>query len=116
MSAPDGPAGADGTDVQAPRREPPWSRGDGGPLDRPNPMRLRGFVPVDELEPVVVPGRGARTSDRPAAPARNARRRRDGLGTARSKVVSRLPAASENVGGVVDDWETRVSLFGEADG
>ena len=62
-------------------------RGDGGPLDRPNPMRLRGFVPLDELDAV-----------EPAAPTQ----------TPEPRVVPpRLLAEG------VDDWERRVSLFGE---
>lgn len=59
-------------------------RGNGGPLDRPDPMRLRGFVPIDELTP-------------PAAPE-----------------VPALPP--QVLADAAEPWETRTSLFGDADG
>ena len=76
-------------------------RGDGGPLDRPNPMRLRGFVPVQELESEP----GAPDPDPRAARAVRPRRVRP----ARPAVGARKHPTP------VDDWEARVSLFGEPD-
>ena len=66
------------------RRTAAVVRGDGGPLDRPDPMRLRGFVPLDELarpEPLETP-----SSPPPA-------------------ILADAPQG----------WETRTTLFGDAE-
>ena len=76
-------------------------RGDGGPLDRPDPMRLRGFIPIEELES------SARPDAAVAPEPRTSRRKPTPVAAPPVKRADRpLP---------VDDWETRVSLFGEAD-
>jgi hypothetical protein len=75
-------------------------RGDGGLLDRPNAMRLRGFVPIEELaaaEAALEDG-GVR-APRPAAPERARQTRR----------APSLPVDP------LEDWERRVSLFGDAE-
>jgi hypothetical protein len=90
------------------------ARGDGGPLDRPNPMRLRGFVPVDELtlEP---PSPLASAPAPEIATIRAPEVRTPGPPDVRAPerplraVPGRLPHDS------ADEWEKRVSLFGEAD-
>ena len=94
----------------APVRELPerrsWTsvRGDGGPLDRPDPMRLRGFVPIEDLGPT-----GAVPAD--PQPARRAGRAKE-----LKRAKASTPAVRRGTRLVpVDDWETRVSLFGEAD-
>jgi hypothetical protein len=63
-------------------------------------MRLRGFVPVADVDPESGEGKEARRTKR-SRPARRAS-------------VARPPVtpADRALG---DDWETRVSLFGEAD-
>ena len=84
------------------------TRGGGGRLDRPNPMRLRGFVPLDELilEP---PGRTA-VPGAPAAPGKTAAPDAAAVPgpeqSARSAPRRVMPDSA-------DDWEKRVSLFGE---
>jgi hypothetical protein len=85
----------------APRRSWITVRGDGGPLDRPDPMRLRGFVPIEELDATKA------ELDPPTPKKRAARSRRS---TPPGPVVR-----SANRPTPVDDWEARVSLFGEAD-
>ena len=77
------------------RRPSTFVRGDGGPLDRPNPMRLRGFVPVEELalqpDPAPLEPAPPGAAGAPAMPP---------------------PVLMD----ALDDWERRVSLFGEAEG
>jgi hypothetical protein len=66
-------------------------------------MRLRGFVPIEELDAAAqVPPDGGRRSGRPST-------------TEPPSVASPPPAFAENVV-TIDDWERRVSLFGEAEG
>jgi hypothetical protein len=84
-----------------PRRSWTTVRGDGGPLDRPDPMRLRGFVPIEEVQGPEVVAEG------PPIPKRSPRPRR---GKVAAPVVRRADRPVP-----VDDWEARVSLFGEAD-
>jgi hypothetical protein len=62
-------------------------------------MRLRGFVPVEEL------AMEQRPPDRPKAPAPGP----DTRAKRRSPLRPLLPDS-------IDDWEKRVSLFGEAEG
>lgn len=90
------------------------ARGDGGPLDRPNPMRLRGFVPVDEL--TIEPPSALASAPTPEiptflAPEVRTPRPPDVRAPERPPraVPGRLPPDS------ADEWEKRVSLFGEAD-
>jgi hypothetical protein len=73
------------------RRPEAVTRGDGGPLDRPNPMRLRGFVPVDQLIPFEAVEQPSGGSGPPASPA---------------------------VGGAEgsDRWAGRTNLFDDAEG
>jgi hypothetical protein len=68
------------------------ARGDGGPLDRPNPMRLRGFVPLDELMP---PTKTVEPSV--SAPV----------------VASIQPTV---IAEPADRWAGRTNLFGDAEG
>jgi hypothetical protein len=66
-----------------------------GPLDRPDPMRLRGFVPLDELVPPA-PGNANATpapEPPPVAP----------------------PAPSPALGDPLERWEARTSLVGDAE-
>ncbi len=77
-------------------------RGDGGPLDRPDPMRLRGFVPLDQLAGPTDP-----PAPEPTKPA--AREVRD------APDASRPAFRASDRASAVDDWEARVSLFGEAE-
>ena len=90
-------------------------RGDGGPLDRPDPMRLRGFIPLEQLE---VPGQAvavnAAQESVPAPPAKAVlaakpapRRKRATVDATTTRRADRLLPG--------DDWEARVSLFGEAE-
>jgi hypothetical protein len=76
--------------------------GGGGPLDRPDPMRLRGFIPIEELE---APSAAPQTSE---PPTRRGSRRQP-----REVAAPQVRHADRPI--PVDDWETRVSLFGEAD-
>ena len=83
-------AGSDAGTERRERRPGAFVRGDGGPLDRPNPMRLRGFVPLDELlDP------SAASVEPPAS----------------SPAPASVPhaALAEPVAG----WDRRTSLFGE---
>lgn len=104
----DGPEGDAEPDVA--RRDAPahrtWVavRGDGGPLDRPNPMRLRGFVPIEDVGPSKAP---AATPDGARAASRVSRPKRPAVA---------LPVIRSTNGALpADDWEARVSLFGEGD-
>jgi len=102
-----GPGGAQPAAEQRPGRAPTTSvLREGGPLDRPDPMRLRGFVPVDE--PPLPAERQPRAS-------RGRRRRSDGDPRDGSSVARRPHKPAEAPGSAIDDWEQRVSLFGEAD-
>ncbi|HET9852506.1 MAG TPA: hypothetical protein VFP56_08375 [Candidatus Limnocylindrales bacterium] len=65
-------------------------------------MRLRGFVPVEELDIVDSPSREGRRPERHTD-------------AKRARVARPRQAVGDDVGGVSDDWEQRVSLFGEAD-
>jgi hypothetical protein len=66
-------------------------------------MRLRGFVPIEELDAAAqVPRDGERRSGQ----------RSNGV---QPSVASPPPALADNVV-TIDDWERRVSLFGEAEG
>ncbi len=99
-----GPSPTKGSLVDEPPRRT-WAtvRGDGGPLDRPDPMRLRGFIPLEELQ---ASGQAdpARPEPEPAAPPRRKRAKVE-------PTVARRPERPIPI----DDWEARVSLFGEAD-
>ncbi len=64
-------------------------------------MRLRGFIPIEELEPSNGP-------DAAEAPVPRASR------SQRAKVAA-PPVRRADRPLPVDDWETRVSLFGEAE-
>jgi hypothetical protein len=75
------------------RRPEATIRGGGGPLDRPDPMRLRGFVPIDELA---------------GAPLRLSAGEAPGDGPHEA-----VPPAVLRDG---PDWASQSSLFGEADG
>jgi hypothetical protein len=106
MTVPVGPGGPAAADAEPARRETASVHRDGGPLDRPDPMRLRGFIPVEELQAVEVaregtPSRKPRSGTRP--------------GSDDSWVPRPPPVAADTLGGV-EDWEKRVSLFGEAEG
>ena len=79
-------------------------RGDRGPLDRPDPMRLRGFVPVDELmaaplTPTPVPLAPAAAAPESEAPLR-----------AGSASTGSVPPVAPP-----EPWEVRTSLFGEVE-
>jgi hypothetical protein len=74
------------------RRAAVTSRGGGGPLDRPDPMRLRGFVPIDEL--TAAPTRGAVEAPPAESP-------------------EPVPPVALRDG---PDWASQASLFGDADG
>src|SRR5215211_4684313 len=113
-SMPLSPGGAQPDAEQRPGRAPTTPvRRDGGPLDRADPMRLRGFVPIEDLAEDI-PRDGGRTSELPGTAPGPRKRRSGGRPSDDSRVVSPPPALAENVGGI-DDWEKRVSLFGEAD-
>jgi hypothetical protein len=111
MTVPVGPGGPEAADAEPARRESASSRGDGGPLDRPDPMRLRGFIPVEELQAVEV----AREGTRRRKPRGGTLPGRTLPGSDESWVAGPPPVAADTLGGV-DDWEKRVSLFGEAEG
>jgi hypothetical protein len=72
------------------------SRGAGGPLDRPDPMRLRGFVPLDELVPTPSGDR-----DMEGAPAPS------------SRAAAKPPTPAAAIGDALERWDSRTSLFGE---
>jgi hypothetical protein len=74
------------------RRNAAVARGNGGPREPPNPMRLRGFVPLDELMP---PAQTVEPSD--VAP-----------------VVASIPPAA--IPEPTDRWAGRTNLFGDAEG
>ncbi|HEX3265900.1 MAG TPA: hypothetical protein VHR16_09560 [Candidatus Limnocylindrales bacterium] len=80
--------------VQAPpdRDSSAAVRGGGGPFDRPDPMRLRGFVPLDELSQLGRADAGSAPAD-PAPPA----------------------PRSTPVVDPVQRWDSRTSLFGEVE-
>jgi hypothetical protein len=106
VGAPDGEA--------VPRRAVAVAHGGGGPLDRPNPMRLRGFVPVEELtlEPPSATASAA-SSEAPATGAPEVRRK-----AAPDRRAPKLPpraVARRLLPDGADEWEKRVSLFGETD-
>ena len=87
--------------VQAPRERVDGAvvRGRRGPLDRPDPMRLRGFVPLDEL--VASPagaGGSASSEDSPSAAA----------------VLPPVPGPGVVID-PVERWDGRTSLFGEVE-
>ena len=63
-------------------------------------MRLRGFVPVEELAMEKRPPEEARAAPAPAPALR--------------ETIKPLPRPVLPDG--IDDWERRVSLFGEAEG
>jgi hypothetical protein len=96
---------------EPPRRTWATVRGDGGPLDRPDPMRLRGFIPIEEVraEGNVVP-----VAAEPPTPPVNAREATPAPRPRRVRVDTTIVRRPD--GPIpIDDWETRVSLFGEAE-
>lgn len=88
-------------------------RGDGGPLDRPDPMRLRGFIPIEDVDPNLA-GQAADPPMRRAARPRRASGGPPATGEPPARVATPVVRrAGRRV--PVDDWEARVSLFGEAE-
>jgi len=96
------------------RRQSTRARGDGGPLDRPDPMRLRGFVPLDELIAIQPSGSGDSRDDAPAAAPGSVRKRGGDSGGAAKIAPQVVPPAV--LPDAFDDWERRISLFGELEG
>jgi hypothetical protein len=89
---------------EPPRRTWATVRGDGGPLDRPDPMRLRGFIPLEELQ---APGQAIPVEPEPGMrPAPRPRRARVDASATVRRAERPIP---------IDDWEARVSLFGEVE-
>ncbi|HXG25342.1 MAG TPA: hypothetical protein VNL94_00600 [Candidatus Binatia bacterium] len=72
-------------------------RGNGGPLDRPDPMRLRGFVPLDELASANPPAAAGQSPNPSSAPA----------------TTDAAPPLPPALLADVLDWESRPTLFGE---
>jgi hypothetical protein len=75
-------------------------------------MRLRGFVPVDELTPEPPPDAPPPTDGGAVSPAR---RERDEPPRVPPRDVAHRAVPRRLMPDGADEWEKRVSLFGEAD-
>jgi hypothetical protein len=98
----------------AERRSGAVVRGNGGPLDRPDPMRLRGFVPLDELVQLEQTA-AARPSHSDAVPGPPMTEPNPPGGSVPpTPPPGRANAAESWPGG--ESWAGRITLFGDPEG